>query len=111
MNNSQIQPKPPKNMSLSAKKAWKALAFEYGIRDAIGIQILTEYCQALQRAEESREKIRIEGSVIEDRFKQRKEHPACVTERGAVSTMLACLKALNLDIEPLHDHPGRPLGR
>jgi phage terminase small subunit len=111
MKNSKKQPKPPRNLSLPAKKRWKALFFEYSIEDAAGLQILNEYCLASMRADEARKTIDLEGAVVTDRFGQKKGHPAIATERGAVASMLACLKALNLDIEPLRDRPGRPEGR
>jgi phage terminase small subunit len=111
MKNSKKQPKPSKELSFSAKKRWKEIFLEYSIEDAAGLQILNEYCRASMRADEARETIRLEGAVVTDRFGQKKGHPAIATERGAVAAMLACLKALNLDIEPLRDRPGRPEGR
>lgn len=111
MKNSEKTPKPPRDLSLSAKKRWKALNHEYQISDSAGIQLLSEYCYAFDRAEAARAKIRDEGSVVLDRFGQKKEHPAVATERGAVQTMLNCLRALNLDVEPLRDRPGRPPGK
>lgn len=111
MKNSEKVPKPPRDLSTFAKKAWKALFLEYQIEDAAGLQLLTEYCRAFMRAEDARATIRQEGAVVLDRFKQKKEHPAVATERGAVASMLACLKALNLDIEPLRDRAGRPPGK
>ncbi len=44
-----------------------------------------------------------------DRFVQRKPHPLLAAERDARAQMLAALKALNLDLEPLKDR-GRPPG-
>ncbi len=110
MKNSKKLPKPPRDLSLPAKKRWKALQGEYVIVDPAGLALLDECCRQVQRASEARERIQAEGGVIQDRFGQKKEHPACATERGAIAAMLSCLKALNLDLEPLHDRPGRPAG-
>lgn len=50
-----------------------------------------------------------EGRMIEDRFGQRKSHPMCTVEKDSRAQMLSSLKALNLDIQPTHDAPGRPV--
>ena len=49
-----------------------------------------------------------DGETIKDRFDQVKAHPALVAEKDARSQMLAALKQLRLDIEPVRDGPGRP---
>jgi hypothetical protein len=48
--------------------------------------------------------------VVEDRYGQVKVNPACVLEKDARNGFLAALRALHLDIEPLRDRPGRPMG-
>ncbi|NLV32133.1 MAG: P27 family phage terminase small subunit [Acidobacteria bacterium] len=111
MKNSEKTPKPPQNLSLSARKAWKTLILEYQIEDAAGLRLLGEFCHALDRAEEARAKIRDEGTTFKDRFGQLRENPSVAVERGSVQTMLACLKSLNLDLEPLQPRPGRPPGK
>lgn len=40
-----------------------------------------------------------------------KLHPATTVERDARLAMLRAIRQLGLDIEPLHDRPGRPGGR
>ena len=49
-----------------------------------------------------------DGITITDRFDQVKPHPATVIERDSKLTLLRHVKALGLDLEPLHDKPGRP---
>jgi hypothetical protein len=51
-----------------------------------------------------------DGLVVSDRFGQQKPHPAAAIERDSKQTLLRNLRALNLDLEPLHDRPGRPGG-
>ena len=54
--------------------------------------------------------IKREGQSTRDRFGQPKAHPLLTVERDSRSGMLAALKAMNLDMEPLNDRPGRPGG-
>jgi P27 family predicted phage terminase small subunit len=103
--------KPPKNASPDAKRLWQSLQAEYGISDAVGLDLLNDYANFYDRREQARETIRLEGATIKDRFGQTIAHPATRTERDSSASMMKCLRALNLDLEPLHDKPGRPGGR
>ncbi len=103
--------KPPKNLSKKAKTLWRELQAEYGIQDAAGLDLLADYCQFFDRREQARALIRENGPTVLDRFQQIQTHPGCRIERDASAAMLRCLKALNLDLEPLHDKPGRPPGK
>jgi P27 family predicted phage terminase small subunit len=103
--------KPPKSLSREAKKIWKDLQVEYGIEDPGGLLILKTGLEALDRLREAQTVIAKEGSQVQDRFGQWKAHPLLTVERDARAAMLAALKALNLDLLPLRDGPGRPPGR
>lgn len=103
---------PPKHLSLKAKRLWKALLVEWpSIGDVAGLAILATGLEAFDRATGAREGIDRDGLTITDRFGVQKPHPLLACERDARAQWLAALKALNLDIEPLRDRPGRPPGR
>jgi P27 family predicted phage terminase small subunit len=101
---------PPKHLGAESKKLWRELVTEYKIDDPAGLAILKSALEARDRAEECRKSIEKQGAVFKDRFNSPKQHPLLSVERDARSAFLAGLKALNLDIEPLHDRPGRPPG-
>jgi P27 family predicted phage terminase small subunit len=101
----------PKHLSKEAKKIWRALIFEYNIEDIAGLKILRVALEAFDRAQSAREKIDLEGMTIKDRFLALKPHPLIACERDSRAAFLSGLKALNLDLEPLRDGPGRPGGR
>lgn len=101
----------PKDLTPGARKIFKEIAEEYGIDDPAGMRILYAGCMAWERAVKAREQIDADGMMIEDRWKQRKPHPLLAAERDARAQFLAAMKALNLDLEPLRDGPGRPGGR
>ena len=96
---------------LAAKRETNRLIREYDITDAAGEALLRTFASAFSLEIGCQEQIDKEGLTIIDRFDQVKAHPLLATIRDARSQKLAALKALNLDIEPLHDGPGRPGGR
>src|SRR5690349_1051000 len=105
MKNSELT--PPETLSAEALNMWKQIQSEYQIIDQGGLIILTAACESFDRMREARALVEAEGMTIEDRFGQKKPHPAVVIERDARAAMLAALKQLNLDMEPLKT-VGRP---
>jgi P27 family predicted phage terminase small subunit len=97
--------------STAAKTWWKRLASEYAIHDDAGLLLLQTGLEAFDRMRLAQEAIERDGMTVFDRFGQRKAHPLLPAERDARAQMLAALRALNLDVEPLHDRPGRPAGK
>ncbi|MFZ5448162.1 MAG: P27 family phage terminase small subunit [Thermodesulfobacteriota bacterium] len=103
--------KAPKHLSRGGKKIWTELQAEYQIVDPGGLLILTAAIEAHDRMRQAQETLSREGATFPDRFGQPRPHPATVIERDSRAAMLAALKQLNLDLEPLRDGPGRPPGR
>jgi P27 family predicted phage terminase small subunit len=101
---------PPKRLSAEARKSWQKVVDEYQIVDDTGLIILTTAFEAFDRMRSAQEQIKLEGMTSTDRFGQVKAHPLLTVERDARAQFLAALKALNLDVEPLADRPGRPDG-
>ena len=102
--------KPPKHLSSEAKREYSKIVQEYSLDDDAGLLILQTAMEALDRLRDAQAQIKRDGSSVRDRWGQLKPHPLLPTERDARSQLLAGLKALNLDLEPLHDRPGRPSG-
>ena len=111
MKNSPIKPpKPPKTLSREAAALWRRLISEYGITDEGGLLLLGTAMEAFTRMREAQAALAKDGLVIRDSFGQIKAHPICVVERDSRAQMLAALKALNLDLEPINPRVGRPGG-
>lgn len=55
--------------------------------------------------------VNADGMTVKDRYGAIRGHPMLATMRDARAAMLAALRHLNLDVEPLRDGPGRPPGR
>ena len=102
--------KTEKKLSKEAKRWQKKLILEYAVSDQGGLLILQVAMESFDRMRDCQAIIQEEGPTTTDRFKQQKAHPLCAVERDSRSALLMALKSLNLDLEPLHDTPGRPTG-
>jgi phage terminase small subunit len=103
------KPKPMKGYTAEARRLWDQVLDGWDL-DAPALALLDSACQALMRIRQAQATIAKQGPFFTDRFGQPKQHPAVLTERDAKQTLLRNLRALNLDLEPLHDRPGRPGG-
>ncbi len=104
------QIKAPKTLSREAARWWRKLIAEYIIEDEAGRLLLMVALEAFGRMRQAQAALAEEGLTVTDRFGQAKAHPLCTVERDSRAQMLAALKALNLDLEPLRDRVGRPGG-
>jgi hypothetical protein len=92
-------------------RLWKDLVQEYSIEDPAGLALVTTAAECLDRMRSAQKAIAEHGACVTDRYGQVKVNPAANLERDSRNGLLAALKALNLDLEPLKDGPGRPSGR
>ena len=101
----------PTHLSTEAKRWWRKLVDEFDITDEGGFLVLQTALEAFDRMRAASVAIATDGLTVVDRFGQAKPHPLLSIERDARGQLLAGLKALNLDLEPLRPAPGRPPGR
>ncbi|HEY7116563.1 MAG TPA: hypothetical protein VH475_08255 [Tepidisphaeraceae bacterium] len=99
----------PSGLSAESVAWWERLVAEFNFGDE-SLLLLQQALMCLDRVREAQAIIAAEGVVVKDRFNQPKQHPATVVEAGAHAGLVRYFRALNLDIEPLHDGPGRPSG-
>jgi len=104
-------PKPPKALSVAAKRLWRGLVEEYALDDVAALAILEAGLQSFDRAATAKLLLDRDGPTVTDRWDQQKAHPAASVERDSRAAWLAALRQLNLDVEPLRDGVGRPPGR
>jgi P27 family predicted phage terminase small subunit len=102
-------PAAPKHLSREAKGWWKKIVAEWEMDDP-SLMLLESALEAFDRMREAQATLKEEGAIVKDRFGQPKMHPATLIERDSKATILRTMRALHLDIEPLHDAPGRPAG-
>jgi hypothetical protein len=99
---------PPRPLGIHGRSLWDRIMSEYDIRDAGGVELLTQACQALDRAEALREQIESDGEVIRVRGLV-KAHPALRDELNARAFCTRTLQRLNLDMGAVKA-VGRPGG-
>jgi phage terminase small subunit len=102
-----LPPPPPRGYSAEAKRLWCAVHADW-LLDPVATETLDGFCVALMRKRQAQVLIRKHGLLVTDRWGQLKANPAVAIERDCDATMLRCLRALKLDLEPLHDAAGRP---
>ena len=100
----------PKHLSADAKGWWRKIARDYSIEDQAGLLLLQTACECFDRMKGAQAAIERDGPTVRGSAKQIAAHPLIAVERDARGQMLSALKALNLDLEPLRDGPGRPPG-
>ena len=97
---------PPDHLSAEAQHWWRRLVAEYELQDDAANLLLQTALEAFDRMRGCQAAIEQEGATLRDRFNQVKSHPLLSVERDSRAQMLAALKALNLDLEPLRDASG-----
>lgn len=102
--------KPPKHLRAEGGAFFMAVAEEYQISDAAGLALLARAGECVDRIHAAQKAIADHGELVIDRYGAPKLNPACVLEKDARAGFLAAVKALNLDLEPLREGPGRPAG-
>jgi hypothetical protein len=98
-------------LCFKARKLQKALKKEFAIDDVAGKAILEKLGQCENTINICEGRLAKEGLTITDKFGQLKPHPLAAILRDARAQFIACIKALNIDLEPLNPTSGRPFGR
>jgi phage terminase small subunit len=102
-------PQPPAHLGEAGLELWRSIQASYAIDDPGGVALLTVAAESADRVASCRTQLNEAGEVIVVKGVPR-AHPAAAIERDARAALIRALKALNLDVEPLRDRPGRPSG-
>ena len=99
---------PPDHLRPAGADFFQSIAQEYTITDAAGLALLSRAAECVDRMAAAQAAIAEHGELVPDRYGGVKLNPACALEKDARNGFLAAVRALNLDLEPLRDGPGRP---
>jgi phage terminase small subunit len=96
-------PRPPKDLSLAARRLWQQL-FDSSEIDAVAEPLLHSFCQHWDRVQEVRRLLAKEGVVLTEKtaagLEKRRAHPAASIERDASSAMMRAWRLLGFDQQP-----------
>lgn len=91
-------PSPPEHLSDARKAIWADVVQAFDPpTDALAV--LELYCVSLDRAEEARKVLDVEGLTYIDRFDKPKEHPLVAVEHNATLRACRCWRDLNLEAD------------
>lgn len=99
---------PPAHLLKPGATLWREMIAEFAISDPAGLALLATAAECVDRMRAAQKAIKEHGEIVVDRYGAPKLNPACSLEKDARNGMLASLRALNLDVEPLRDGAGRP---
>ena len=101
--------KPPKILRAKGRAFWRKVLQGYALEENHELQLLLEACGCLDRIEEAQAEIQEKGAYLDDRFGQRKAHPALNVERDQRILFCRLLRELGLEIESeAYTRPRRP---
>lgn len=99
---------PPDHLRDAGRDFYARVADEYSLDDPAGLALLCTAAECIDRMRAAQAAIAEHGELTIDRYGSPKINPACGLEKDARAGFLAAVRALNLDLEPLRDGPGRP---
>jgi P27 family predicted phage terminase small subunit len=99
----------PKHLSTAAKKLYREISDEIDVSDTAASLLLQTLCEQFDRMNEARGILAKDGVVIDDRFGQKRAHPACAIEKDAIAALTRCWRLLGFDQVP-PGAIGRPAG-
>ncbi len=96
-------PRAPNGLKGPGKRFWKKVLSEYDLQESCDTERLFMACRSLDEIADSEAVIKVEGLFIEDRFKQKREHPAGKVIRENKTLFCRIIRELGLDIVPPGD--------
>jgi P27 family predicted phage terminase small subunit len=91
--------KPPAHLSAAARALFRSVCDEIEL-DAAALLLLVTMCEQFDRMHEARRILKRDGITTEDRFGQKRSHPACIIERDAAAGMMRAWRLLGFDQAP-----------
>ena len=94
---------PPSHLQADTRQWFRSVVGDYVLEDH-HVRLLVACCEAWDRAETARRKVKREGMFYTDRFGQPKPHPGVDVERKARDQFRLLLRELGLDVAPPNEN-------
>lgn len=105
------RPPVPPGLSPEARRFFRDVSTEYAVTDPGGLRLLRTASEALDLMRAAQAVVARDGLTTTDRYGAVRAHPMLAVVRDSRTAMLAAIRQMGLDIEPLQPGPGRPPGR
>ena len=98
--------RPPKHLRPATQKWWRGVVESFDL-EPHHIHLVTLAGEALDRGQQAREQLAVDGPYFFTRFGEPRSHPAIAVERDARIAFARLLRELDLDVEPPREpkHP------
>lgn len=90
----------PAHLGEHGRRLWREIIADHGIDDAAGRAMLLRAAEALDRLRQAQAQIAADGLLVPGYRKQPRPHPLLAVEAEQSRILLACFRALNLDLAP-----------
>jgi hypothetical protein len=105
-------PKSPNGLGTSGKIFWKQILTDYDLEESHDLERLRMACRCLDEIAADEKVVTAEGRFIDDRFHQKREHPAAKAIRDNKILFCRIIRELCLDITtPETSRPPRQYGQ
>lgn len=92
------RPSAPSHLSTPMKAWWRQVVDDYSL-EPHHLLLLTQACEAHDRATQARKQVDADGPTIADRFGQLRPHPAVQIERDSRAAFARLVRQLDLEGE------------
>jgi phage terminase small subunit len=98
-------PKPPRTLKKAGKKLWLAV-YESFVLEEHDVVLLSALAETLDRKNLAEDELREAGKLtFENRYGEKRPHPACAIVRDCAATMAKLRRELNLSEIPPDNRP------
>ncbi len=91
-----MTPKPPPHLSAAARRLFEQLCLDYDLSDAAAQCLLISACEAKDRADQARARIKKDGAYTKDKSGKLRVHPAVAVEQQSRNQLLSAFRSLRL---------------
>ena len=88
----------PKHLARIEAELWTRLHHSFTLDDPASLELLTQMCEARQRARLARAQLDAEGCTYRDSRGYLKQHPAVAVERSSMNAFVSAMRLLRLDL-------------
>jgi P27 family predicted phage terminase small subunit len=92
------KPTPPKSLCPESRALWLRIVSEHVIEDGASFEVLRQLCESVSALRAVQKQVRKDGLMIRGSKGQMRPHPLLNTEAEYKRAILACVRALKIDL-------------